>query len=87
MVNDQVYVYSASSPGFTASITLNYPGYWVLELGNVEVNVTGTLVLTLPSGEYTFTVRPEPGYNVITGRSLPPIRPYSLPQSNRFTLY
>ncbi|BBL46324.1 MULTISPECIES: hypothetical protein [Metallosphaera] len=71
LVNDQVYVYSASSPGFTASITLNYPGYWVLELGNVEVNVTGTLVLTLPSGEYTFTVRPEPGYNVITGEISP----------------
>ncbi|MCG3109817.1 hypothetical protein L3N51_02113 [Metallosphaera sp. J1] len=71
LVNDAVYVYLASSPGFTASITLNYPGYWILELGNVEVNVTGTVSLVLPSQQYAFTAQPEPGYNSIRGELSP----------------
>ncbi|QKR00267.1 hypothetical protein GWK48_07655 [Metallosphaera tengchongensis] len=57
-------------PYYEASISLrNYSGNWTIELGLVKDEVSGTLLLVLPTNNasYQFKVYPAPGYKPLTG--------------------
>ncbi|AWR99116.2 hypothetical protein [Metallosphaera hakonensis] len=68
MSSNQANVFTITLvPSFTAEIFVNYNGEWTLLLGNVDVNLSGSLTLTLPSQEYHFVIEIGQGYEPIHG--------------------